>query len=402
MTRDCPRTRQALLAMNVSSEPLNALYTLLPFILYKHLNVTPFQLSLFITLRPLLAVFSFYWSSHLLYYRNKLVPNLMGAWVLARLPFLLVVFFPHFWVLFFAAMVYQLFSKAGVPAWIEIVKRNIPKKPREHLFSLYNIINFIEAFVLSFIMGRMLDVDPTSWKWLCAISAFVGLVSLFFQRRIEIPELGLPVEPPPSNRILHPLKECVQMMKQRPDFARFQWWYMVGGSALMIMAPAFSIFYTDNLQLSYSSMSIARFAFMAIGVTASSFVWKRALGRLHINQLARLALIGFALFPLLLLLAQGEMLFFYGAFFVYGIAQAGSQLIWNLSGTIFAGESDSLPFTNVNVLMNGLRGAVAPLLGGELCALFGPVSTMIVGMAVIACGMLALLKKEKPALPQKA
>ena len=84
----CRKTRLALLGMNLASEPLISLYTFLPFILCKDLGVSTFQLSLFLTLRPVLSVFSFYWSAYLKEGRGKLVSNLIWACLLAYLPFL--------------------------------------------------------------------------------------------------------------------------------------------------------------------------------------------------------------------------------------------------------------------------------------------------------------------------
>lgn len=384
--------------MNLTSEPLNALYTLLPLILYKDLNVSPFQLSLFITLRPLLSVFSFYWSSYLLYYKNRLVSNLIWAWVFARLPFLLLLFFPNVGFLFFAAAVYQLFSKAGIPAWIEILNRNVPKETREHLFSLYHILSFLEGVGLSFLVGKLLDLGPSQWHLIFCVGALIGLSSVFFLKRIPI-DADEPTERnQPKNRILHPLKEGVELIRSRPDFARFQWGFMLGGGALMIMAPALSIFYVDYLNVSYLNMTVARFACMGIGVAASSMIWKQGLQKLPINVLVLLSLVGFCLFPLAILLAQIHSLFLYGAFLIYGVAQAGSQLVWNLSGTIFAKEANSLPYTNVNILMLGVRGCVAPLLGGQLCALAGPVYTILFGITLILCGIFYMLNKPSPDL----
>lgn len=394
----CPRTRRALLAMNLTSEPLSAFYTLLPIILYKHLHVTPFELSLFITLRPLFSVFSFYWSSYLLYYRNRLVSNLIGAWTLARLPFVLLLFFPNFWVLFFAAAFYQLFSKAGTPAWIEILNRNIPKEPREHLFSVYNILSFLEGIGISFIIGRLLDHNPGNWNIILCCGAFIGLANIYFLKRVKIPFEEDVEGSLPKNPILHPWKEGFQLMQNRLDFARFQWGFMFGGGALMIAAPALSVFYSDNLAISYTNMTFARFVFMGIGVILSSLIWKKGLKLLPINILVLLSLVGFGLFLGAILLAQIDGVFLYLAFLVYGIAQAGSQLIWNLSGTIFANEKNSLPFTNVNILMLGIRGCVAPLIGGQLCVLFGAVPTIFIGISIIICGVFYLLRKEASSL----
>jgi hypothetical protein len=138
-------TRFALLWMNLASEPLISLYTLIPFLLRKDLNATMFQISLFVTLRPVLSVFSFYWSAYLKEGKGRLIVNLVSASLLAYLPFLFFPWTGSYWFLLFASAMYQLFSRAALPSLIEVLKRNIPKKPREHAFSLYFILSFVES-----------------------------------------------------------------------------------------------------------------------------------------------------------------------------------------------------------------------------------------------------------------
>lgn len=158
----------------------------------------------------------------------------------------------------------------------------------------------------------------------------------------------------------------------------------------MLMAPALTIFYAKTLALSHANITIARFVLMAIGVTFSSFLWKKGLSQIGINRLIMWVLAGFGFFPLVLLLAQWNLSFLYFAFFIYGIAQAGSHLIWNLSGTIFAGEESSAPFTTVNVLMVGIRGAIGPILGGFLCDILGPIPILCLGSILAFTGIWAM------------
>ena len=125
------KTRQALLWMNLSSEPLIVLYGLLPFILRKDLGASLLQLSILAALRPVLPVFSFYWSANLTHQKHRLKSNLIGAWALARIPFLFIPFCQNVWYLIFCCAMYELFNKSGIPALIEILKINLPKKARE-------------------------------------------------------------------------------------------------------------------------------------------------------------------------------------------------------------------------------------------------------------------------------
>ena len=135
---------------------------------------------------------------------------------------------------------------------------------------------------------------------------------------------------------------------------------------------------------------------MAIGVAGSSLLWKKGFSHVPLLKLTSWVLFGFGLFPIALLLASMDLWFLYLAFFIYGVAQAGSHLIWNLSGTFFAADQDSSPYTRVNILMLGLRGAVMPLIGGLLCDLLGPTPVLITGMFLCFYGMRYLFKKTKP------
>lgn len=389
-------TRLALLWMNLTAEPLISLYTLVPFILRKDLQATLFQVSLFLTLRPVLSVFSFYWSAYYKEGKGGLIRNLISASVLAYLPFLFFPWVGNYWYFLFASAAYQLFSKAAIPSLIEVLKRNIPKKSREHAFSLYFILSFIESGLLGLFFGGVLDSHLLDWKMLFFFASFIGLSGILLFSRLRVPELPIKKGEENSRSFLaHPWKESFQLIKNRADFAHFQGAFMIGGSALMLMAPALSFYNANTLALSYTNMTTARFIFMAIGVAGSSLLWKRGLSQVPLLKLTRWVLFGFGLFPLALLLAQVDLWFLYAAFFVYGIAQAGSHLIWNLSGTFFAVDEDSSSYTRVNILTQGLRGAVVPLLGGFLCDLVGPVPVLALSMSLCFFGAWFLFHKSK-------
>lgn len=394
--RGCLKTRRALLWMNLTGEPLAALYALLPFILRKDLSASILQLSIFVALRPVLSVFSFYWSAYLNDRRNKLVPNLIWAWALARAAFLFLPLIDSTWFLLFACGCYQLFYRAGTPALMEILKLKIPKEPREHIFSVYYILSFIESVVLGIVMADFLDGGQSHWSLLFFFSALVGMASIFLQRQIVLPaqESSPTTLPSLKQRILNPWKDSFLLIRSRPDFALFQWGFMIGGFGLMLITPALAIYYADVLNLSHTNIAIARLVLMGIGVAASSLFWKRFIGKTAISKLTSCVLLGFGLFPLILLFAPLYLGFLYLGFFVYGVAQAGSHLLWNLSGTLFAPKEDSSRFSGANVLMVGLRGAVAPLLGGLLCELLGPKMMLVLGVVISFYGVYLMFKKS--------
>lgn len=390
------KTRKALLWMNLSNEPFIVLYALLAFILRKEMNASLLQISILSALRPVLPVFSFYWSANLTNQKNQLRLNLIGAWGLARAPFLLVPWIHNVWYLIFCCAVYEFFNKSGIPALIEILKINIPKEAREKTYTLYFVISFLESIFLGIFMAGVLDHYPSIWRFLCCSTALLSLSSILVQIRVPIALEPLKVIPRLSfkQRITQPWKEAFSLLKNRSDFAHFQYGFMIGGFGLMLIAPSLAFFYVDRLQLSHSDIVTGRSILMGIGIVLSSYFWRKALARETVPQLTFWILFGFALYPLLLVFSQIHMGWFYLSFVCYGIAQAGSHLLWNLSGTLFADEEDSSPYSRVNILMLGLRGAIAPALGGICCDFFGPIFVLLMGAAICFCGVVYMKKKR--------
>lgn len=388
----CVKTRLAWLWMRLSAEPLIALYTTLPFILRKELGASAFQIALFAALNPVLSVFSFYWGAQLTVSKRKLLPNLMSAWFLARIPFLFFPFITNIWHFFLASAIYQIFNRAATPALMEIVKRNIPPKPRGRIFSLYYTLSVLEGVVFGLMLATLLHIHETNWPLFFFVAALIGLSALLIQIRIPLSD-NRPSPTPTSNPITQPLKACLDLLKTRPDFAHFQWCFMVGGLALMVITPVRTLFSADVLSVSIGTVTVARLIFVGLGMAFSAPLWNYSMETRGIQATTYTLLILFALFPVTLFLSQFHLFFFFFAHLLYGIAQGGSHQVWHLSGTIFSGDEDSSLFSTVNVLMVGIRGMIGPFLGSILCDLFGPSPVLIAVSALALFGTWWLARK---------
>lgn len=396
-------TRLALIWMNLTNEPFVAFYALLPFIMRKDLNATILHITLFFSIKGVIPVFSFYWSANLTRQRGKLRSNLIWAWIIGRVPFLCLPFIDNIWFLIFAAAVYQFFYRAGTPSLMEILKLNLGKKRREKLFSRLYVLSFMESTMLALFLGKLLDMHLGAWKILFSLSALLSLSSLLLQMRITLPEnleADKKIPPITTNRLLQPIKDCIYLMRSRPDFAHFQWGFMIGGFGLLLIQPALAIFYADSLNLSHDQITIARHFWTGIGVIASSFLWHRGLGFLSTSQLTACITFLFSLFPLFLLFAQKGVYWLNVALLSYGVAEAGSHVVWTLSGTLFARNEDSSKFTGANIFMLGLRGLIAPALGGNIAKITGPLPVLIAGGVICISGTIYMVTK-RVAIPKK-
>ncbi len=399
----CEKTKNALIWMSLSNEPFVVLYAILPFIIRKDLGASLVQLSILASLRPVLSIFSFYWSANLTRQRHLLRSNLIGAWLLARLPFLFVPWINDAWYIIFCCGVYELLNRSGNPALIELLKVNLQKDPRERIYNLCFVLSFLESILLGFMITGLLSKNVFPWQVLFGIAALIGLSSVFAQMQVPLPanlKISPVVRQKFSDKIITPWKEAFALLKLKPDFLRFQFGFMLGGTGLMLASPSLSVFCVDLLRLTHSEITLGRSVLMGVGVTISSYFWRQMISKQKTEPLLRNVLVGFSMYLCCLYLAGVNLLFFYIAFLLYGLAQAGSHLLWNLSGPLFAGSEDSSQYSRVNILMVGLRGSIAPALGGILCNYFGPGAVILLGSAICLSGVAyVLMTRAESAIP---
>jgi hypothetical protein len=397
LSKPCSKTRLALFWMHLANEPFLALFTLLGFILKKDLGASIFQISLLATLNPALALISFYAGAYLSQKHHRLVPNLMLSWFLGRVLFLVLPFYSSASFVLAAACLYQLFQRATTPCTIEILRNNLDTSQGSHIFSWVYFVSFLESLVLGLFIGKILDLHSNNWKYLLALSALFSMTSLLFQRKIPNGSKSyLKTNSPSALSFIKPFKDSWDLIQKSASFAKFQAGFMCGGLGLMIMNPALIVFYSDHLRLSHEAMTTARYVWMGAGVLASTFIWKIYLTQKHLARLTSLIILGFALFPLGVLYAKWHVHILYLSFFIYGIAQAGSHLVWHLSGMIFAHpQESSAMYTATNLLAVGLRGLIGPLLGGILTQALGPKATLMIGSIVCISGTYFMLSKKQ-------
>ena len=313
------RTRRALVGACLLSEPLCTAYSLVGFILYKELGASLAQITLLVLLKPVVTIFSLYWSSSF----RDLKGNLLWAGFWMRAPFLLCPWIDSPIYLIAASVNYMFFFRAGAPAWMEILKSNLPKWGR--LFSVSSALGYLEGGLLAILIGFWLDAHPGHWKWLFFCTAAIGLITLAAQAAIPAVRPSAPAARLPWKEfVTSPWKDSYRLMKNRPDFTHFQWGYMLCGLGIMLIQPVLPLFALDNLHISYVQMATAVSIAKGAGYIFSSPLWTYRLERSSIFVVAAFVFAALGSFPLILSLGSSGWL--YLAYFCYGIGQGGSHL----------------------------------------------------------------------------
>ncbi len=393
----CP-TRLAVIWQSILNEPLVSLYALFPFILYRELHASTFQLAVFFMVKPVVSVFSLYWASKVSHQRSKLISNVIWGGVFSRLPFFAFPFIANAWSLIALGAIYWLFLRGMIPAWMEILKLNLPKTKRGHVYSYGAILGFAEGVALAIAIGPILDMNAQAWRWLFPVAATFGMASVFFQTRITIKEMdtSLPVDMPNTvkDKVLRPWHECMKLVGRRPDFACFQWGVMLCGFALMLMKPVEPVIF-ELLGLTYTDLAVAVLICKGLGYILTSNLWARWMNEVNIYVFTSLIFTFWALSYFFLMTSLFAVYSLYVAYFIYGVCLAGNHLSWNLAGPIFAKDDDSSLFTSFSVAMVGIRGLIGPSLGSLLLAYFVPSLCLSIGIFLCIYSAFKMLRWGK-------
>lgn len=389
------RTQSAFIWTRVLDIPFWCLINMLTFILYKDLHITPLQITAIVIIKPMSSLLSPYWSQAIYQREDRIISNLIWANILRYLPFLFLPWFTTAWLPIIGFGIYMTLYRGTVPSWMELLKRNAPQSSRQKLVGYGSIINYGGAAVITLAIGYILDNTDISWRWLFVILSAIGLSStLTLWRLPHFPREN--VAPLPSPRfsfdlhkhVLKPWRLSWELIRQRSDFAYYQWGFMLGGAGLMIMQPALPLFFVDTLKLSYKEMGIAIAICKGLGVVATTPFWTKLFGKIDIFHFSGLVMIPATLFPILLMVAPEQLYLLYFAYLLYGVMQAGSEMSWHMSGIVFAKDKESSAFSGTNLLSVGIRGCIIPTLGATLLPLTGSVGLMWIGMflSLIAAG----------------
>lgn len=356
------------------------MYALLLFILSKDLNATPLQITALIALKPIVSLFSPYWSALVHQRPDRLRSNVILASLIGHAPFFLFPWVTNPWFLIGSGALFLMLKRGVIPTWMEILKRNLPEQKRHRTFSYGSVLSYLGGAILPIFFGMWMDVDAKAWRLLFPLTSLLSLTGTLFLLRIPIDET--PIVKAAFNlkeTLIRPWKNAYHLFKTRPDFTKYQIGFMLGGGGLMIMQPALPPFFIGELGLSYTALAIALATCKGIGFTLTSRIWANFINRLSIFRFSAIVTVLAAFFPLALLCAKINISWIYIAYVIYGIMQAGSELSWHLSGPLFARSEESSPYSSVNVVTVGLRGLIAPVCGSFLCSELSPAPVLLIG-----------------------
>jgi MFS family permease len=368
---------------------LGAIFPFLGVIARDRLHADPLMLSL-MSAAPFLGNLFALLMARAMEGRSAL-PFMIWCQILARSVFFLMVFAttPLRFALIVSAA--QLVATLSSPAYAAVIKEIYPDDQRGRIMSYTRAALLTASVVITFVAGLVLEW--VSYRWVFPIAALFGIGASIVFSRVPVASTNSDLKVQPSETRA-PVRETLRFLWEtfgilRHDL-RFRWFalsvFTYGFGNLMLM-PVIPIVQVD--QLGISTGSIASLANLSQVVAAGAyFYWGRYIDA-HSPVKAVVLNIFLNLFiPLCYYFAE-NVWYLVPAFLLSGITMAGIDLSYFNTVLRLAREQNTARYQALQSFLLGIRGTVAPFVGGVLLSLFRQNGWNIRDLFLIALGFLA-------------
>lgn len=360
--------------------PLEAMFTLLIFILSYELHANPFQLALIASAKPVASFFAFYLNTIIFNKPQRIRGYLISINLLGCFPCLLFPFTQNIWFFIGSYALFMMTLRASFPAWSEILKQNVGVDKIATVLSKGTSVTYAITLFVPFLFSFCLDHHPQIWKTLFCILAIFQCFNTLVLSFIN-PQNTL------SNTEKFSLRGGWNLLKADPHFSKYLLLFFIGGAGLVAMQPIIPIFFQETLQLSYTEITLAICLCKGTAFILSSPYWAKSFSRISIFELNGYINLFSCLFIAFILMSTLNIHGILLAYLMYGTMQAGCELTLNLSGPTFSKEKDSTFYSSLNLLLLGLRGAIFPFAGQLIFSCSNAETLFVVSGVICVLGL---------------
>ncbi len=373
------------------------------FIFLKSLNATEFQVGLLFLFSMVAFLPLMFFNEMLRRTVNKKKLIRITA-LITRTPLLLFFFFPtsinsgniaFFHYAFLGIfLVYYLGTPIILPT-INLFLRNAYQDNNfGKLYGYATTINKILVLVSTFCFGQLLNLDHYSFRYVYPILGITGIIGLFYLSKIPI---RIPKETI-RLKFMEAIKKSglrlFDIVKNDKPYRHYEISFFLYGIAFMITVTVISFFMERHLGLNYPSIANYKTlgAFMTIAFLP---LFGKVLNN---TDPRRFVIISFAFLLIYIFLVMiteylpyyfwlGNFQIYYTlfiAFIFFGLFGASNTLAWHIGSAYFSKDKNSAPdYQAVHLILTGVRGLFAPLMGVLLYSVLGYTITFSVAILFI-------------------
>ncbi len=373
------------------------------YVLAKSLNATPQQLAIMSSIGSTCQLLGIFGGEFIRGRDRRPAIALFGS--LSRGVLLLNALVVTAWQFIAVAAAFGCTNALLSPALTILWRDNIGPQRRNQLWGVTATIVTVVSVVAGVATGWLLDLSLDAYRWVFPMAGVVGLLGVFFM--VRMPHRGRHKRRAVKPHTLHsvviaPIKRFVGVLRNDGYFRHFEASFFLYGIAFMLMAPVLPLYLTKLAQMNYLQSSIAESGILPLGAVGLSIAWGRLMDRTSPSMTCAIVFAILALFPLILLtglhlheLGVPLLWIVYLGYLVYGIGLSGMNVAWNLAPLMFAGKSDAGAYTGTHITLTGVRGAVAPIVGGWVMKHYGFPPVFIASACFFLAGSIGMQWLER-------
>jgi MFS family permease len=304
--------------------------------------------------------------------RPKL-PFMVWSQAIARSFFLLALFATT--PLTFALIVSgaQLVATISSPAYAAVIQEIYPEDQRGRIMSYTRAALLTASVLATFAVGPLLEY--VSYRWVFPIAGLFGIVSAWIFSQVPTQPVSAPTRATNGRRLRATFAETavflcdtLGILKEDRAFRWFALSVFTYGFGNLMLAPVVPIVQVDELHISTAMIAVLANISQLVAA-AAYFYWGRFVDRRGPLD-AVVVNIGLNLFIPLCYYFATNVWYLVPAFLLSGITMAGIDLSYFNSVLGFAGPQNVTRYQALQSFLLGIRGTIAPFVGGGLLGLF--------------------------------
>lgn len=422
-----PRER-SLLRLHLASALLSGatlgILNMADAIFVKTLGASPFEVTIFSLCSGVSYLGVIFWSAAMRHRRKA--PFVLAAALAGRLGLGLIgISSARVWYILLLGIAW-LAQALIVTAQTQLVQRAYPERLRGRLFGLTLSAATLTRLLTTVAAGWLLDWNEEYYVPIFAAAGAIGFAGAWLLARMEHrmdgareraaqpPDaMDLPAQRPDALRrparpalrsglrsVNDSTSLVMRIFRQDHRYRRFQRNYFLYGIAFLSLTPIIPLFLVRELSLNYGQIGIAKGFMGQAGMLVFPLLFGRMLERVSPSRFCGRVFGLLALFPAMLLLASIvpaglRVPLVYAAFLIMGTAMAGIDISWHISSIDFAGREDPSAYQAVHVVLTGVRGSIAPLIGYGIIAFGRSAHAFVLSFALFALSSVLMLRMAR-------
>jgi len=355
------------------------------FVAKKTLFAADWEISALTSLPMVVFLFSSVWAQYMTDANNSRF--IAFAAICGRLSLLAFFFIAGSLPLLGMIVLYNLMHALFLPAQSRIFQANYPGRTRGRAVSLVQSRTMLFSALAAYGAGRLLDMNPYSYKWLFPLAGLFGFWAYYRYSQIDLRGGGIPQ---PSRGRAFPFSDFFSILKKDRRFLLYEVFFFIYGLGFMITLPLIYFLFVDELGMSYDDFAGSYMVVPQIIMLVLIPLYGRLMDRMNPIRLSAIAFAFLAFWPLTLGFAT-SIGYAYAAFVFYALGMAAVQVTWTLGALYFAPAREAQKYHSIHVTLVGLRACFAPWLAVLVLRPFiGLRTTFFLGFHFFAIGALLM------------